>query len=197
VGRLNLRMLARARSFSLRVPKPTRRAARRGRATVLPLVCHVNAMVQRRNPLRGGATTAANDVSAPGARPPPLGAPGASWQRRRRLVSFRCEGRQTVRSPRMTEIVIAIFDTASAAEAAARNLEVARIPSAVVQRQIGEQADRPNNGDVQLWSRGASAWQRPLVTVAVDELHAAAVTGILQQYGPVDIRERLAQSHRR
>jgi len=97
----------------------------------------------------------------------------------------------------MTEIVIAIFDTASAAEAAARNLEVARIPSAVVQRQIGEQADRPNNGDVQLWSRGASAWQRPLVTVAVDELHAAAVTGILQQYGPVDIRERLAQSHRR
>jgi hypothetical protein len=28
------------------------------------------------------------------------------------------------------------------------------------------------------------------VTVAVDEIHAAAVTGILDQYGPLEIEER-------
>jgi hypothetical protein len=28
------------------------------------------------------------------------------------------------------------------------------------------------------------------VTVAVDELHTAAVTGILNQYGPLEIKER-------
>jgi hypothetical protein len=97
----------------------------------------------------------------------------------------------------MTEIVIAVFDTASAADAAAQDLEVARIPSAVVQREIGNHPDPLNDGDVPSWPDGASAWQRPLVTVAVDEMHAAAVTGILKQYGPVDIKERLAQSHRR
>jgi len=90
----------------------------------------------------------------------------------------------------MTEIVIAVFDTASAAKAAAQDLEVARIPSAVVQLQTGNRPDPP-------WPRSATAWQRPLVTVAVDEMHAGAVTGILQQYGPIDIKERLAQSHRR
>jgi hypothetical protein len=36
-----------------------------------------------------------------------------------------------------------------------------------------------------------------MVTVAVDEMHADAVTGILRQFGPLNIEERLAQSHRR
>jgi hypothetical protein len=36
-----------------------------------------------------------------------------------------------------------------------------------------------------------------LVIVAVDEMHAAAVTGILNQYDPLEIEERAAQSRRR
>jgi hypothetical protein len=35
------------------------------------------------------------------------------------------------------------------------------------------------------------------VTVAVDEIHATAVTGILNLYGPRKIEERAAQSHQR
>lgn len=80
----------------------------------------------------------------------------------------------------MTELIVAVFGAASAADAAVQDLEVARIPSAVIQREI------PRSTGV-----------RPSVTVVVDELHAAAVTGILNQYGPLKLEERLAQSHRR
>jgi len=72
----------------------------------------------------------------------------------------------------MTELVTAVFGAASVAEAAIHDLEAARIPSAVIQREFG-------------------------VTVAVDEKHADAVTGILKQRGPVDIEEHTAQSHHR
>jgi hypothetical protein len=37
----------------------------------------------------------------------------------------------------MTETVIAVFDDASAADAALQDLEVARIPSAGIRREIG------------------------------------------------------------
>ena len=46
-------------------------------------------------------------------------------------------------------------------------------------------------------NRSASAWQRSTVSVAVDEMHADAVTGIVKQYGPLEIEERAARSHRR
>jgi hypothetical protein len=68
----------------------------------------------------------------------------------------------------MTELVLAVFDAASAADAAVQDLEVARIPSAVIQRKVS-----------------GSTSAQPSVTVAVDEIHAAAVTGILNQYGPL------------
>ena len=79
----------------------------------------------------------------------------------------------------MTELVFAVFDAASAADAAVQDLEAAHIPSAVIQREV------PGNT------------ARPSVTVAVDEIHASAVTGILNLYGPAKIEERVAQSHRR
>ena len=82
----------------------------------------------------------------------------------------------------MTELVLAVFDADSAANAAIQDLEVARIPSAVIQRGV---------------RNDSSASARPLVIVAVDEMHAIAVTGILNQYGPLEIEERAAQSHRR
>ena len=75
----------------------------------------------------------------------------------------------------MTELVLAVFDAASAADVAVQDLEVARIPSAVIQREVS-----------------GSTSAQPSVTVAVDEIHAAAVTGILNQYGPLQIEERTA-----
>jgi hypothetical protein len=91
----------------------------------------------------------------------------------------------------MTETVTAVFETSTTAEAAIQDLKVARIPSAVVQRG----ALREDSSAV--WHRNANTWQRPMVTVAVDEMHADAVTGILRQFGPVNLEERGAQSHRR
>jgi hypothetical protein len=35
------------------------------------------------------------------------------------------------------------------------------------------------------------------VIVAVDEMHTPAITGILNQYGPLEIEERAAESRRR
>jgi hypothetical protein len=77
----------------------------------------------------------------------------------------------------MTELVCAGFDAASAARAAVQDLEAARIPSAVIQQGV---TDRPAF--------------RASVLVAVDEKHAPAVTGILNQYGPVEIVERAVQN---
>jgi adenosine/AMP kinase len=88
----------------------------------------------------------------------------------------------------MTELVLAVFDAASAADAAVQDLEVAHIPSAVIQRGVRNGPELRDN---------SSASARPLVIVAVDEMHAAAVTGILNQYDPLEIEERAAQSRRR
>jgi hypothetical protein len=89
----------------------------------------------------------------------------------------------------MTELVLAVFDAASAAGAAAQDLEVARIPSAVIRREVSDRnPKRRDNG---------SASARPSVIVAVDEMHALAVTGILNQHGPLEVEARVAQSHRR
>jgi hypothetical protein len=89
----------------------------------------------------------------------------------------------------MTEIVTAVFETPTIAEAAVQDLNVARIPSAIIQRGAGNSALREDSDRV--WHRNANAWQRPMVTVAVDEMHADAVTGILRQFGPLDIEERM------
>jgi hypothetical protein len=94
----------------------------------------------------------------------------------------------------MTEVVFALFDTRSAADAAVRDLQVARIPSAVVQKSVSDSALGQDSNAA--WHRHASAWQRPLVTVAVDELHVQAVTGILTQYGPLKMEKCAAQSDR-
>ena len=72
-----------------------------------------------------------------------------------------------------TETIVAVFDTAMAADAAVQDLEVARIPSAVVQQSSGT-------------LRGNTRpCAQPHVTVTVDNKHAALVAGILDQYGRV------------
>jgi hypothetical protein len=99
----------------------------------------------------------------------------------------------------MTELVTAVFEAPSMAEAAIQDLEMARIPTAVIQRGISGDRD----GSARTWDSVASAWHNkrsrdwPSVTVAVDEIHATLVAGILDQHGPLELEERMAQSHRR
>ena len=78
----------------------------------------------------------------------------------------------------MTEVIRAVFATASAADAAARDLQVARIPSATISHNDTRDSEQ---------SRG-----RPTVTTAVDDMHADAITDILNQYGPLELDERAA-----
>ena len=87
----------------------------------------------------------------------------------------------------MTEVVTAVFEAASAADAAVQDLDVARIPSAVIRREMRDdlvQPDSSTSGRQSKRSRGFSS-----VTVTVKEMHAAAVTGILNRYGPLEIEE--------
>jgi hypothetical protein len=89
----------------------------------------------------------------------------------------------------MTEIVIAVFDASSAADAAVQDLEVARIPSAVIRRETRDVSELRADSSASAWhSKQNREWTS--VTVAVDEMHADAVTGILNQYGPLQIEER-------
>jgi uncharacterized protein (TIGR02271 family) len=114
----------------------------------------------------------------------------------------------------MTEMVVAAFDSSSAAEAAIRDLENARIPSAAVK---GYAKDEPayqdyrtrqpeHQGGFWSWLIGEEPNQtheyaaydtslasgHTVVTVMVDEIHADAVMGILNQHGPRDIHEQAA-----
>ena len=112
----------------------------------------------------------------------------------------------------MIEMVIAVFDSSSAADAAIRDLENARIPSAAVK---GYSKDEPayqdyrarhpeHHGGFWSWLIGEKPNQtreyaaydtglasgQTVVTVTVDETHADAVMGILNQYGPRDVHEQ-------
>ena len=60
----------------------------------------------------------------------------------------------------MTEIVVAVFETTSSADAAVEDLNAARVPSAVVQRGGGESTIRDDSYAV--WHSNASRWQMPL-----------------------------------
>jgi hypothetical protein len=78
----------------------------------------------------------------------------------------------------MAEVIRAVFAAASAADAAIHDLQVARIPSATISRANTRESEQGH--------------LRPLVTVAVDNMHADAITGILNQHGPLGIEERAA-----
>jgi len=78
----------------------------------------------------------------------------------------------------MTEVIRAVFAAASAAGAAIHDLQVARIPSATISRVNTRESEQGH--------------LRPLVTVAVDNMHADAITGILNLHGPLGIKKRAA-----
>ncbi|MGC1412361.1 MAG: hypothetical protein WA864_25865 [Acetobacteraceae bacterium] len=85
----------------------------------------------------------------------------------------------------MTQMVVAEFDAASAADAAVRDLEAAQFPSAVIRRYVNHDPDEritPTGSD------GGQHGGHPFVSVAVDVIHADAVSGILNQHGPLAVR---------
>ena len=112
----------------------------------------------------------------------------------------------------MTEMVVAAFNSSSVAEAAIRDLETARIPSAGIksyskdepayQDYRGRHPER--QGGFWSWLIGEEPTQtqeygaydtslasgHTVVTVTVDELHADAVMGILNQHSPHEIHEQ-------
>lgn len=114
----------------------------------------------------------------------------------------------------MTEMIVAVFDTASAAEAAIRDLEAAGLPSAVIRRYV---KDDPALRDYEGWEpkRQGGFWSLlfgedapvseyevydrsiaaggTVVTVSLDEAHAPRVTELLNQHAPLDIEERAAE----
>jgi len=110
----------------------------------------------------------------------------------------------------MTEMIVAVFDTASAAETAIRDLEAAGLPSAVIRRYVKDDpALRDYDGREPQRQGGFWSWlfgeDAPVseyrsiaaggtvVTVSVDEAHAARVIDILNQHAPLDIEERAAE----
>ena len=112
----------------------------------------------------------------------------------------------------MTDIVVAVFDASSSAEAAIRDLENAQIPSAAIKGYSKNESayqdyrtrQPEHHGGFWSWLLGEDPSQtheyaaydtslasgHTVVTVTVDEIHADAVMGILNQHGPRDIHEQ-------
>src|ERR1700733_2572652 len=112
----------------------------------------------------------------------------------------------------MTEMVIADFDSSSVAEAAIRDLENAQIPSAAIKSYSKDEPsyqeyrtrEPEHQGGFWSWLIGEEPTQtqeygaydtslssgHTVVTVMVDELHADAVMGILNQHGPRELHEQ-------
>jgi hypothetical protein len=111
----------------------------------------------------------------------------------------------------MTEMIVAAFDSAPAAEAAVLDLERARIPSVVVRSYTKDDPDYTGHrtreperkGGFWAWLLGEDtnytseynaydtslASGHTVVTVTVDEIHADAAVGILDQRGPREVHE--------
>src|SRR6185437_6421188 len=113
----------------------------------------------------------------------------------------------------MPEMIVAAFDSPSAAAAAVRDLENAQIPSADIKsytkdepayQEYRTRQPEYQRGGFWSWLLGEEPDQmqqyadydtslasgHTVVTVTVDELHADAATGILNQHGPHDIHEQ-------
>src|ERR1700722_12685593 len=112
----------------------------------------------------------------------------------------------------MNEMIVAAFDPPSVAEAAIRDLEKDRIPSADIKSytkdvpayQEYRARQSEHQGGFWSWLIGEEPTQtqeygaydtslasgHTVVTVTVDELHADAAMGILNQHGPHDIHEQ-------
>ena len=81
----------------------------------------------------------------------------------------------------MTEVVVAVYTTAHAAEAATADLEVARVPTTTIRQFVSDPA--ADEELLQVRPGRMTSGDR-VVTVTVDERHASAVLEILAMQAP-------------
>jgi hypothetical protein len=86
----------------------------------------------------------------------------------------------------MTEVVVAVYRTAQAAEAATADLEVARVPTTTIRQFVSDPAADEELLEVR--NRRITSGDR-VVTVTVDERHASAVLEILALQAPTVMTE--------
>ena len=86
----------------------------------------------------------------------------------------------------MDKVVVAVYRSALAAEAAVEDLKVARVPSTTVRQFVSDPA--APEGLLELHSQSISSGDR-VVTVIVEDRHAGAVMGILDMQAPVSLTE--------
>ena len=86
----------------------------------------------------------------------------------------------------MNEVVVAVYRSASAAEAAVDDLKAARVPSATIRQFVSDPGAQ--EGLSELHNRSNVLGER-VVTVVVEERHASAVMGILDMQAPVTMTE--------
>ena len=88
----------------------------------------------------------------------------------------------------MTEVVVAVYRTAQAAEAATADLEVARVPTTTVRQFVSDPAADEELFEVRNPHRRTTSGDS-VVTVTVDERHASAVLEILALQAPAVMTE--------
>jgi len=88
----------------------------------------------------------------------------------------------------MTEVVVAVYRTAQAAEAATADLEVARLPTTTVRQFVSDPAADEELLEVRNHHRRTISGDR-VVTVTVDERHASVVLEILTLQAPAVMTE--------
>jgi hypothetical protein len=86
----------------------------------------------------------------------------------------------------MTELVVAVYKSASAAEIATSDLEVARVPTATIRQFVSDPAMDEQLLEVRDWDTPS---RDRIVAVTVDERHASTVLGILDMQAPAMLTE--------
>jgi hypothetical protein len=86
----------------------------------------------------------------------------------------------------MDEVVVAIYGSSSAADAAVEDLKVARIPSATIRHFVRDSAAQ--KGLLGLHNRSIAS-EDVVVAVTVEDRHASAVLRILGMQAPVSMTE--------
>jgi hypothetical protein len=86
----------------------------------------------------------------------------------------------------MTEVVVAVYKTASAAEAATVDLKVARVPTATIRQFVSDPA--ADEQLLEVHNRCTTSGDR-VVAVTVNERHASKVVEILAMQAPAIMTE--------
>jgi hypothetical protein len=86
----------------------------------------------------------------------------------------------------MTEVIVAVYNTSSAAETAMDDLAVARVPTAAIRGFVSDPTAR--EGLLEVGNRSTTSGER-VVAVTVDERHAREVVEILAMTAPAIMTE--------